>query len=392
MNEFSFSFLENPSFRVQDLLTDNFLGIEKVDLIYTDPSTGELSFRRARKADSAIQYDHSFKTPEINLNELISLEKINPKWIKEDDLPYKLVSNPISELTIMDEFNVRILFFYMLNATSEKKDHFFVYLRNRANSFGIKKENKNITESEMGVFAMVLLTLVADVQKNAQSDLQKYSSVVKNLEHKKNKIQELKKEVETKNKRLHEIYRSAMEASIENIYLKTGKQVIIMDSVFERLEDEQVSLTQAIDIVTDAIKRECYINSNDLIHIYDTELIFPENSETNTVGKSMGITKVFTPEFGLTRENKIRLFLDELLQVVNQQLTIGETTKSDVVGDKLKKHMSASAIRERILKYQVLVRKILKSEPDKYQNIILYFRPITNILDEEFKQKYKKRK
>lgn len=381
MNELILSFLDHPSFLVQDFLIDNFLGIDKVDLIYHDAQTGELSFRRARKKGEHIEYDDSMRTPQFDDQLLLQNEKRSPRWLKEEDLPYSLKANAISEPTIDDEFDVKILFCTLHNFDARKIDYCYVFLKNRANSFGIKKENKNITVSDLEVFSFALEHFFSEILKKTSNDRQIYNSIMQANDVKRLKIEELQEQTHLNKQRIQHLYREYIEDQMEEIQMRSGKLIMIPESVYELFEKNAISLSQAKTIITEAAIRAINLSFDQEVQIDESDIIIPKPVDENNYRPPL---KISVP-MNLPRENKVRNFLTELERVVTNQLKMKSSITSAVVGTLTNPTLTAPAIRDKLLKNKILVQRILKTESETFKNIISYFKPVIRILEEEKK-------
>lgn len=381
MNYLKFSFLENVSFLIQDLLVNTFSGIEKVDLIYYDAKE-VLMFRRARRQGSSIEYDDSQRTILVDRKFTLVNEKRTPHWLKENDLPYSLHKNVVSQPTLDDEFNVKILFITLQNYMTNKVDYFYIFLKNRANSFGIKKENKNITISDLEIFSYTLENFISSVQKNSMNDRGVLNTLIKGADSKNLKLKELENSVILEKERIRDLYRQIVVEELNKLEKETGKKIQVSDSVINVFDQRSIPIPTLRTVLKNAVIQVINLSVNDGIQINDTDIFLPDESDED---HDRIVGKVGKPA-NILRENKVKVFLNSLEEIVAKQINNSRSTTSKAVGELCVPTLTPPAIRDKLLKNKKTVQRIIHSDAKGFQNIALYFKPVMRIMEEDQQQ------
>lgn len=373
--ENQFSFLNLPVITALEHAVHLLPGLDRVDLLWNDPRTAELSLLSVSKEDSSEIKDLSLSPSRISKLNQFRNQKTAVSWYSQDELPFGESVADVVEEGLFGEILKSMLCLSFSSDMDSYSDVFIFYFRKDASEFGpIKSGNILNTQQKMIIGRLLynsLKTIINQLTSNREAMMEYNKSISDMVQYQQQQLDVHKRESDE--------YRSQLDIILTKILdsvKSPGDIVVLEDRVKELLRPflyDQGKVKQALQKALVFVKTLQFgLNRHQIIlsavHFKEFEKL--EESARQYV-------EPITDNY--VTHTKTYQFLEDLESAAEQLTLKGIKLTSTRVGQLLENTITAAAISDKIKNHSRKIIMLLEQYPEKWNVIRNRFRPIINI-------------
>lgn len=373
--ESQFSFLNLPAITALEHAVHLLPGLDRVDLLWNDPQTAELSLLSVSKEDSSKIENISLAKKDIsNINHFRN-QKSSVAWYSQDELPFNDRDSDKIEGDLFSEVLKSMLCLSFPSDIDAFSDIYIFYFRKDASEFGpIKSGNILNTQQKMIIGRLLfnsLKTILGQLTSNREAMMEYNKNISEMVQYQQQQLEIGKRESDNYKSQLN-----AILAKIVDSVKSPGDIVILEDKVEELLRPflyDYGKVKHALQKAIVFVKTLQFgLNQNQIvlsaIHFKEFEKI--EESKKDIIGQEQNKYVAHT---------KTYQFLEDLELAAERLALKGTKLTSIKVGQALENPITAAAISDKIKNHSRKIIMLLEQYPEKWNVIRNRFRPIINI-------------
>ena len=376
----SFSFSEKPVLFILRKLPSILPGIEKVVVIYFDQDKGINSYSIHRESNEYLPDEFIIQDTNVQIVKLRN-DHSPYSWIRQNDVPFEIVSNQKIQLTIFNELDNSILLIRIKNDFDSLSDLFFIYLNSNLGNFGLLNNLKPLTTENKTIIGQLVRNTILSYLLSLKEDKEVFGNLQENtvsVIQQMNEFRQAQIRMEEKFKtgivHLCKIYLSELSREHAKVYRFT-------DLAVKKLQEFEGDMSLLKPVIEKAARfaETMYLESDDqIVEISDYHLIFkfvPEIQKTESTEISEIIAEI------PVKYNKTFLLLNKLENAAENLKSKNKLLTSINVGNEFSTPISPPAITDALKKHRQKIVYLFKEFPGRWEIIRSEFRPIQNILN-----------
>ncbi|HXK82317.1 MAG TPA: hypothetical protein PLO05_09185 [Bacteroidales bacterium] len=375
---FTYSFIKPLPKLLTEHLREAYPGLLRIITLFYDDEQNCLYWYLSVKGND---YEELLATEDLNTFRKPVKQAYN--WIDPKSIPISQDVKKNSEITIFDESDKLVLSMRFTNPYDMQQDVIFAEFNYNGNFFGLKAGNTQITAEKKAIISELIYSGLLSMYNRCQKDYELWQKLSSHVNYMQKQSSDYSKVLEKEK----EAYKQSIERLVReyaNSFSKElGRKIIISNDAMQSLRSYSGELIILKDILKDAIIFAANLNDlNSELTIespyinYSLSRSTPKLAETSTYQKRLNQEKD-SPN----REMRARQYLYRLSEAVEEIISRGDKVTGSNVGAACTPPISAPAISDFLTKYRVAIKHIIQAEPSKWQLLIKYFRPISNIMD-----------
>lgn len=373
--ENQFSFLNLPAITALEHAVHLLPGLDRVDLLWNDPRTAELTLFSVTKEESSDVKELSLAKYSISKLNQFRNQKSLVAWYSQDELPFDEWEDERKEEGLFSEILKSMLCLNFSSEIDTYSDVYIFYFRKDASEFGpIKSGNILNTQQKMIIGRLLfnsLKTILGQLTSNREAMMEYNKSISEMVQYQQQQLDTRKKESDKYKLQLDTILYKMVD-SVKG----SGDVVILEDDVKEILRpfiSDYEKVKQALKKALIFVKTLQFgLNQNQIvlsvIHFKEFEQV--EESLQNHIEQDQNSYVAHT---------KTYQFLEDLEFAAEQMSLKGIKLTSSRVGQTLGNPITAAAISDKIKNHSRKIIMLLEQYPEKWMVIRSRFRPIVNI-------------
>lgn len=373
--ENQFSFLNLPAITALEHAVHLLPGLDRVDLLWNDPRTAELSLLSVSKEDSTEIKELSLSKESISELNQFRNQKSSVAWYSQDELPFGDSEDERKEEGLFSEILKSMLCLNFSSDIDAFSDVYIFYFRKDASEFGpIKAGNILNTQQKMIIGRLLfnsLKTILGQLTTNREAMMEYNKSISEMVRYQQQQLDVRKNESDK--------YKSQLDAILYKIVdsVKGSADLVILeDDVKEILRpfiSDYEKVKQALKKAIVFVKTLQFgLNQSQIvlsiIHFKEFEQV--EESVQNHIEQNKD---------NYVAHTKTYQFLEDLEFAAEQMSLKGIKLTSTRVGQTLENSITAAAISDKIKNHSRKIIMLLEQYPEKWMVIRNRFRPIINI-------------
>lgn len=373
--ENQFSFLNLPAITALEHAVHLLPGLDRVDLLWNDPRTAELTLLSVNKEDSSEIKNLSLSSNSISKLNGFRKQKSAVAWNSHDELPFGESVEDFEEEGLFSEVLKSMLCLSFPSDLDAFNDVYIFYFRKDASEFGpIKSGNILNTQQKLIIGRLLfnsLKTILSQLTSNREVMMEYNKGISEMVQYQQQQLDIYKRESDDYKSQLDTILSKMVDA-----VKSPGDIVVLEDKVKELLRPYLFDSGKVKKVLRKALvfvkTLQFGLNQNQIVlsavHFKEFEKI--EESEKVNVDRNQDHYVAHT---------KTYQFLEDL-EFAAEQLTLkGIKLTSNRVGQTLGSPITAAAISDKIKNHSRKIIMLLEQYPEKWNVIRNRFRPIINI-------------
>ncbi|NPD45156.1 MULTISPECIES: hypothetical protein [unclassified Lentimicrobium] len=370
-----FSFLNLPAITALEHAVHLLPGLDRVDLLWNDPRTAELTLLSVDKEDSSSIKNISLSSNSISKLNQFRYQKSSVAWYSQDELPFSENESELMEEDLFSEVLKSMLCLSFSSDIDAFSDVYIFYFRKDASEFGpIKSGNILNTQQKMIIGRLLfnsLKTILTQLNSNREAMMEYNKSISEMVQYQQQQLKIHKQESDDFKSQLDVILFKLVDS------VKSPGDIIVLEDKAKELlrpflydyDKVKLALRKALVFVKTL---QFGLNHNQIIlsavHFKEFEKIEEAAKDQIEQGKGSYVTHTKTYQF-----------LEDL-EFAAEQLTLkGVKLTSARVGQTLENSITAAAISDKIKNHRRKIIMLLEQYPEKWNLIRNRFRPIINI-------------
>ncbi|MEI6898566.1 MAG: hypothetical protein WCL00_01710 [Bacteroidota bacterium] len=379
--EGQFSFTENPVRLILEKLPALLPGIEKVIAVFHNDEKREIGAFITQLESSG--YWTGELEVETNNERIKHFRRENSPytWIRQQDIPFDVVTEQQVQLTIFNESDNNILLIRKKSESDSLNDLFFIYLNSNIGNFRLLNNSKSLSTETKTVIGQLIRNSILMIESTIKNDREVFQVFRENngmvlgelghLRQEKNKMEE-----KYVNGILHlcKIHLSGISKERNRIFRFSDDGIL-------KLKEFEGDIGQLKSIVEKAARYAETIQfetGTEVIEISDYHLIFRAIPEPAKVVSRPAEQPVSDLD---PRYLKTYNLLNKLENAAQSLKNRNQLITSANVGKELPKGISAAAISDALKKHLSKIIILFNKFPSHWELIRTEFRPVQNALN-----------
>lgn len=380
-----FSFIDQPILTALKSAITLLPGLDRVDLLWNDPTTLELKLISVFHKNTSELVYHRIKKNNISVLNNFRSQKPSVSWYSHEELPFNEMNEKVEDEGIFNEVLKSILCISFENNTDKLSDLFIFYFRKDASEFGPIKEGNILSTNQKLMIGRLLhnslKTILYQLNSNREIMIGYNKNISEMIQHQNKTIEKSKQETKLLSSFLDDILMRMIDEvndSNDLITLKEETKEILRPYLYDKYR-VKLALKNAILFVKtlqfgmgDAALELLPFHFKDFQKV--EEVIIKERENKSRDELYAANTKTYQFLEALERASKY-------LSQRNIKLT------SNRVGQTLEHQITAAAISDKIKNHKRKIILLLEQYPEKWMIIRNRFKPIINIQERDREEK-----
>jgi hypothetical protein len=347
-------------------------GIERVDVVYYDPSAKGLVAGMIRKHENGYS-QHSLEIDTaLKVLKKMRRKKTPAEWYEPEEIPYQLQKDTLRS-GVFGEINKRVLLVRFPNHYDGENDLSFFYFQNDLSNYLMSGKPGRLTPDMKQVVAKNLRNAIMTILTHAENDRQVLQMISKNFSAAGENLEDLNKKIRDVRMKYEESLVISCKHYLYKAETKYGGKYRFSDAAVMKIREYDGEFHKLEEIINKAVDMVNNLTFSD--HTGD-RIIMAGHLNFSDISSSE--RKPDEPELGIY--TKAARFLNRLETGLARAKKQNLPPTSKNVSALMDEPVKPPAISYSVNYHQENIKKLFKMYPDKWNGIKTEFKPIMKLV------------